>query len=563
MKRVPTTRSATVTKLAKMTTTTPRRSARKRKSADSSSEISVGTQFVKRFRDGQDSACYLGLVVERRNDTVTVVYEDNDKETIDVREVLNWRRIDLTSSSTGEKVSTMEEVGGELHKPTVTRNRLRRDGSSSWTTATAATETDTETSPSSGSSSSGSLSSSAGGGSSTAMLQLTLLSGVVAMTVTDMYLPLLIRAAGFDHWMEGGHASEAWFGVMMALFLNVSGAFMDGAAAVVEEQASYSHPGAAAVASCLRGGFLSAYTSFTQMAVDAGEGQAVDGPGGWLFTKDWRGAVSFLALSVGLGSVAFVAGRAAARLALRNRKDKDTKKAAQKKKKEEEDAEAVARALLWGRGGCVAVAVASLALALLSERDLSYDPSAADSTNDALELAVGMPLTALGVFVGNALGATAAANGAMSACICAAKLLFAAGGGSAAAVLGPGASRAALAFFKTAFDKFCGSFCGSGSAFCGTAGDPVTALTAGEGSWAAAFGLSVDATSALFVAAVAAATVGAASGGSSGFNGLSEGFNDEAVFGIAKAALVASVAAAGTGYMRFRPAALAKKDKTD
>ena len=66
------------------------------------------------------------------------------------------------------------------------------------------------------------------------MLQLTLLSGVVAMTVTDMYLPLLIRAAGFDHWMEGGHASEAWFGVMMALFLNVSGAFMDGAAAVVD-----------------------------------------------------------------------------------------------------------------------------------------------------------------------------------------------------------------------------------------------------------------------------------------------------------------------------------------
>ena len=303
----------------------------------------------------------------------------------------------------------------------------------------------------------------------------------------------------------------------MALFLNVSGAFMDGAAAVVEEQASYSHPGAAAVASCLRGGFLSAYTSFTQMAVDAGEGQAVDGPGGWLFTKDWRGAVSFLALSVGLGSVAFVAGRAAARLALRNRKDKDTKKAAnkaaaQKKKKEEEDAEAVARALLWGRGGCVAVAVASLALALLSERDLSYDPSAADSTNDALELAVGMPLTALGVFVGNALGATAAANGAMSACICAAKLLFAAGGGSAAAVLGPGASRAALAFFKTAFDKFCGS---SAAAVPPSAAQPATPSPPSppERAPGCRLGLSVDATSALFVAAVAAATVGAASGG--------------------------------------------------
>ena len=87
---------------------TPRRSSRKRKSISDIADINIGTKFVKRFSNGVDSACYVGLVVQKSDDYVTVVYEDNDKETIDVREVVNWRRMDLTSTMSNEKVSTLE-----------------------------------------------------------------------------------------------------------------------------------------------------------------------------------------------------------------------------------------------------------------------------------------------------------------------------------------------------------------------------------------------------------------------------------------------------------------------
>ena len=258
---------------------TPRRSARKRKSAVT--EVTVGTKFVKRFSDMSSSACYEGLVVEKVHDKVTVIYEDNDKETIDVKEVLNWRRLNLTSTLSNLRSSGDDSLDQDsaLSTPqSVSKTGARATDSS----ATIPRERDEELSVD----------------EEALDLQLTVLSGMLAEAVTGVYVPWGLQMSGFFDFSQEH----------LCLFLNISGAFMDGALSIIEKRSS---KGPAVLALCLRGGFLSAYTSFTQMAVDAGEGQAVDGPGGWLFTKDWRGAVSFLALSVGLGSVAFVAGRAA------------------------------------------------------------------------------------------------------------------------------------------------------------------------------------------------------------------------------------------------------------
>ena len=515
---------------------TPRRSARKRKSAVT--EVTVGTKFVKRFSDMSSSACYEGLVVEKVHDKVTVIYEDNDKETIDVKEVLNWRRLNLTSTLSNLRSSGDDSLDQDsaLSTPqSVSTTGARATDSS----ATIPRERDEELSVD----------------EEALDLQLTVLSGMLAEAVTGVYVPWGLQMSGFFDFSQEH----------LCLFLNISGAFMDGALSIIEKRSS---KGPAVLALCLRGGFLSAYTSFTQMAVDAGAiANTVEDA-----DSSWRHAASHIALSIGMGAFAHTLGSVglerglafyASRTSMsapRKEKGEATAKAAQREVADEER-----RFLSAARLVCITAIAGSLALvALIPGDQVKEEGSGSYNGNDALELLVGMLFTAAGVFVGNALGSTVVANGTMAACLCLAMTLSVRANGDDSSSSLPISYRVPLLGVSVGrvllYDKFTGSFCGSGSAFCGTAGDGILALrsaglapSSSKAYITALFGLCTDLMSAFFVVAFAVLTTAP--------TGTTQDHISRSASAIIKIAVFFSCGAVLTGYLAN--ASQKGKDKKD
>ena len=270
----------------------------------------------------------------------------------------------------------------------------------------------------------------------------------------------------------------------MTLALNASGAFLDGLAAHHEETGSKL---AAAKAAAVRGGFLSAFTSFTGMAYHAGELCA---------DESLALGAAYVAASFALGALAYGAGRRAAR-GLHARGP---------------FAAVSARAPLV-EGVALAIVVLTLGSTLLAH-DVVMDPSdpkyaeAAASGGggsfyaDTAELSVGMLLTMAGVVLGGALGATARAN----ACACALVALARFAVHARPDVLVPGGAaelRVGLVTSSLVGAKFISSFCGSSSAFCGTVGEAADAARAG-GYSAFVRSIAPDALSALACALLVA-----------------------------------------------------------
>ena len=307
-------------------------------------------------------------------------------------------------------------------------------------------------------------------------LSLTVLTAAAAEASANVLVPAALRLADELLGVLGVSiatlaaqaaplgAAEAWarlgFSAVdyMTLALNASGAFLDGLAAHHEETGSKL---ASAKAAAVRGGFLSAFTSFTGMAYHAGELCA---------DESLALGVAYVAASFALGALAYGAGRRAAR-GLHARGP---------------FAAVSARAPLV-EGVALAIVVLTLG-STLAARDVVMDPSdpkyaeaaaaAGSPYADTAELAVGMLLTMAGVVLGGALGATARAN----ACACALVALARFAVHARPDVLVPGGAaelRVGLVSSSLVGAKFISSFCGSSSAFCGTVGEAADAARAG------------------------------------------------------------------------------------